>query len=303
MIGPMVMPWDRPDWTVEGKDWPNKAASRFIRAGRLDWHVQVMGSGPTLLLIHGTGASSHSWRGLAPRLADRFTVIVPDLPGHGFSPAPSFSALTLPYMANRLRDLVDALGQPPALIIGHSAGAAIALQMALDDAKGPSQVIGLNAALRPFEGASGILFPAMAKLLFLNPLVPRLFASSAKDPARVKRLMDSTGSALDADDSELYQRLFKKPAHVAGTLGMMAAWKLEPLRQRLGDVTIPVTLIVGDKDRTVTPDQSVAVAERMPTAHVLHLPNLGHLAHEEAPDTVATAIVHAWHGGETRDAA
>lgn len=303
MIGPMLTARDRPDWSVEGRDWPHRSHSRFVRAGGLHWHVQVMGSGPVLLLIHGTGASSHSWRDLAPLLAERFTLVVPDLPGHGFTPAPNFNALTLPFMARRLGSLMQALARPPGLVVGHSAGAAIGLRMALDGLVTPDRLIGLNAALRPFEGASGVLFPAIAKLLFLNPLAPRLFAASAADPERVQRLIDGTGSTLDAVGSELYRRLFRKPAHVAGTLGMMAAWKLEPLLRDLPGLTVPVTFIVGDGDRTVPPRQSEAVAATVPGAGVVRLAGLGHLAHEEAPDRVAVAIVQAATGGEGRDAA
>ena len=72
---------------LPGRDWPNRAASRTVRAAGLNWHVQVMGSGPVLLLAHGTGAATHSWRGLAPLLAQHFTVVAPDLPGHGYTEA------------------------------------------------------------------------------------------------------------------------------------------------------------------------------------------------------------------------
>ena len=61
----------RLDWERDGRDWPNRAASRFVRAGGLDWHVQTMGQGPTVWLIHGTGAATHSWRDILPLLAQR----------------------------------------------------------------------------------------------------------------------------------------------------------------------------------------------------------------------------------------
>ena len=48
------------DWATDGRDWPNHAASRFVEAAGMRWHVQVMGSGPALLLLHGTGAATHS---------------------------------------------------------------------------------------------------------------------------------------------------------------------------------------------------------------------------------------------------
>jgi pimeloyl-ACP methyl ester carboxylesterase len=79
----------KPDWEREGRHWPNRGSSQFVRAAGLRWHVQVMGSGPTLLLLHGSGAATHSWRDLAPILARDFRVIAPDLPGHGFTETPA----------------------------------------------------------------------------------------------------------------------------------------------------------------------------------------------------------------------
>ena len=61
---------DRSIWEVDGRDWPNRDSSRFVTAGGLRWHVQVAGTGPVVLLVHGTGAATHSGAP-APRLADR----------------------------------------------------------------------------------------------------------------------------------------------------------------------------------------------------------------------------------------
>ena len=91
----------RPTWAVEGRDWPNRDASRFVDVGRVKWHVQVMGSGPALLLLHGTGAATHSWRDLLPLLARDFTVIASDLPGHGFTEGRPAGGLAMPAFLNR----------------------------------------------------------------------------------------------------------------------------------------------------------------------------------------------------------
>ncbi|MEM7746067.1 MAG: alpha/beta fold hydrolase, partial [Pseudomonadota bacterium] len=113
-------------WNRDGRDWPNREASVFVRTGGVAWHVQRMGSGPRLLLLHGTGGATHSWRGLLPALADRFDVVAPDLPGHGFS---SMGMASLPGMAGAVRDLLATLDVAPEYIVGHSAGAAIALRL------------------------------------------------------------------------------------------------------------------------------------------------------------------------------
>lgn len=91
-----------PDWNVEGRDWPNRGSSRFVEAGGLRWHVQVMGEGPALLLLHGTGAATHSWRDIAPLLAKTHTVVAMDLPGHGFTAMPARPTdCSLPQVARR----------------------------------------------------------------------------------------------------------------------------------------------------------------------------------------------------------
>ena len=68
--------------------WLNVAICAAVARGPIRWHVQRMGAGPALLLLHGTGAATHSWRALAPLLAEHFTVVAPDLPGHGFTGPP-----------------------------------------------------------------------------------------------------------------------------------------------------------------------------------------------------------------------
>ncbi|MCX8005966.1 MAG: alpha/beta fold hydrolase [Burkholderiaceae bacterium] len=263
----------------------------MVAAG-VRWHVQVRGAGPPLLLLHGTGASSHSWAPLLTLLARRFTVVAPDLPGHAFSSALP-GAPSLPALAAAVAQLLQALRVEPALALGHSAGAAILLRLAADRALAARVVLGVNAALLPFAGPCGALFAPLAKLLALNPLVPRLFAWQAGSEAAVRRLLDSTGSRIDAVSFGFYARLLRQPAHVAGALSMMANWDLAPLQRDLPRVALPVWLIVGLADRTVPPAQADAVAARLPAARVVRLPGLGHLAHEENPPAVARIVLRA----------
>jgi len=278
-------------WERDGRDWPNREASRFVAAGGLRWHVQQLGRGPLLLLLHGTGAATHSWAGLAPRLARHFTVVAPDLPGHGFSETPAFHRLSLPEMANGIARLLQVLGAGlPALAVGHSAGAAILIRMALDRRINPAAIISLNGALLPFHGLAGRIFPPMAKLLFLNPFVPQLFAWEAGDRRKVRQLLASTGSSLDDSGVEFYTRLFRSPGHVAGALGMMANWDLDRFSRDLPRLENPLYLVTGTDDGTVPPESATTVAKRVPSARVINLPDLGHLAHEEAPDQVAGLI-------------
>lgn len=282
----------RPTWNRDGSDWPLREASRFVEAGGLRWHVQVLGQGPVILLVHGTGAATHSWRGLAPLLARRLTVIAPDLPGHGFTAMPGAAGLSLPGMARGMRDLLDVLGIAPDVAAGHSAGAAVLARMSLDGMIAPRRIFSLNGALLPLGGTAGHLFSPLARLVAATSLVPRLFAWHVRaDRKVVPRLIADTGSSLDDRGVELYARLARCPGHVAGAFGMMANWDLQPLAQELPRLGPPLTLVVGGADRTIRPSEARRVRGLLPSAEEVRLPGLGHLAHEEQPALVADVIL------------
>ncbi|MFN3688815.1 alpha/beta fold hydrolase BchO [Salinarimonas sp.] len=282
----------RLDFSRERATWPNADASAFVEAAGMRWHVQRMGEGPVLLLVHGTAATTHSFRDLMPILARRFDVIACDLPGHGFSdPAPH--PPTLPAVARGIAELMGALGAAPALALGHSAGAAILVRAALDGLLAPRGIVGVNAAIMPFEGFAGRVFSPLAKLLVINPFVPRLFAAGA-DAASVERLLAQTGSRLDAAGVALYARAIASPGHVAGALAMMAHWNLDALVEDLTRLSTPLLLVVGERDRAVPPLDSRRVRALVRHARLEHLPRLGHVAHEEAPEAVAGLVEGFW---------
>lgn len=284
----------RPDWQRDGLDWPHRDASRFVEAGGLRWHVQVFGpdrDAPTVLLLHGTGASTHSWRGLAPRLAEGLRVIAPDLPGHAFTDLPRGDGLSLPGMAEAVDALLATLDAAPVLVVGHSAGAAIGARMILDaPGRGVRGLVALNPAFLPFEGLAGRLFSPAARWLGRMPGTPRLLARAGASPPVLDGLLRSTGSSIGEDGRRLYARLVAMPGHVAGALGMMARWDLAPLARDLPRLACPLLTIVGALDRTVPPSEAQRVAARVPGAIVETLAGLGHLAHEERPDLVAQRI-------------
>lgn len=277
------------DWCIDGANWPHRKASTSVEAGGIRWHVQRMGAGPVLLLVHGTGASTHSWRTLMPLLAERFSVIAPDLPGHGYTQIAPGSGMSLPGMSRLLQQRLDAVGAKPACVVGHSAGAAILARMAIDGRIAPAALVSLNGAFVPLGGMLRFLSP-IARLMAATPLVARVFAGRAADPKALDRLLESTGSRLDATGTGLYARLVQSPAHVHGALTMMANWDLDPLLRDLARLRVPALLLAGDNDRTVPPDQAVQVAARIAGAQVERLPSLGHLAHEEAPARIAAIV-------------
>lgn len=281
---------EKPVWERDGRDWPNRESSRFVKAAGMRWHVQQAGSGPVVLLVHGTGGATHSWRDLMPMLARDFTVIAPDLPGHGFTDTPARMRLSLPAMAHALTELLRVLGARPELVAGHSAGAAILARMCLDGAISPRSLVSLNGAMLPLRGLPGHLFSPIARLVVAIPLTRRMFASQAADRKVVERMLRSTGSSIDAAGVEHYARIARAPAHAGAALTMMANWDLRPLERELPGLRTHLVLVTGSNDRTIPPSDSVRVRALVPGAELVSLPGLGHLAHEEQPARIAELV-------------
>jgi magnesium chelatase accessory protein len=277
------------DWRTDGADWPNREASRFVTAAGLTWHVQVMGQGPALLLLHGTGASTHSWRDVMPRLAVHFTVIAPDLPGHAFTNPAGKQSLSLPGMAAAVALLLLELKLDPVRAAGHSAGAAILVRMAVERLFAPADIVSFNGAFFPVSGVAGQFFSPLAKAVAGASLLQRMFARMA-DKKAVDRLLRDTGSVISEEGVLLYQRLFSNEGHVAGTLGMMAAWDLHWVSQDLRNLGAPLYLVRALKDRTIQPADAVKAAKLTPKGIIIDMPGLGHLAHEEDPAAAAAII-------------
>ncbi|MEM6374145.1 MAG: alpha/beta fold hydrolase BchO [Pseudomonadota bacterium] len=281
------------DWS-EIESWPNAQLSRRVTGPVHRWHVQEAGAGPTMLLLHGAGGSTHNFRDLIAPLSQSFHIVALDLPGQGFTQLGARHRCGLDAMAEDILRLCAQERWRPSVIVGHSAGAAIALQMAMTQPSlqgQPPLVIGINAALGAFPGLAGVIFPIMAKALAAVPFTARLFSGASGNPARIKALISATGSDLDDCGIELYRRLVANRTHVDGTLLMMAQWKLQRLLHSLPTHQGPVCLIAAKNDLTVPPKVSVDTARKLPNGHVTTLENLGHLAHEEAPSQIADVIL------------
>jgi magnesium chelatase accessory protein len=228
------------------------------------WVFTQLSEGPrAILALHGTGASSHSFRPLAEQLQGRWALWAPDLPGHGASPLTPGFRPTRQALAASLGDALSSLAIPWALALGHSAGAAILLQHRLETLgrAGSLLPLGLLApALLPLAGLQRWLFPAAAELLARYPSwLTRLVARST--PERLaRRLIADTGSSLP-------------------------------------QVQDPLLILTGTEDRTYPRPPRAALEPYLPRAAWRSFPGLGHLLHEEAPAEVGAAITE-WFLGD-----
>ena len=282
-------------WKTDGLDWPNRSNSRFVSAAGLRWHVQQFDSpaedAPLILLLHGTGSSTHSWRDVAPLLAARYQVLALDLPGHAFTSMPQAAQQSLPGMAGHVGALLASLRLSPDIVVGHSAGAAIAARMLIDGLIASVPLVSLNGAFAGLPGLAGQWFSPIARLLASVPLAPQVFAWQASDPGVVEHMIRGTGSVLDPAGMKFYGRLVRNAAHVEAMLAMMAHWDLDPLERELHRMTMPVSMVTAENDLTVPPSLARQVIHQLPQAKLTLWPGLGHLAHEENPVQCARLIV------------
>jgi magnesium chelatase accessory protein len=280
------------DWCTHGADWPNRGSSRFVKVADLTWHVQIMGNGPVLLLAHGAGASTSSWRDLMPSLARYFTVVAPDLPGHAFTGAPQASGMTLNGMAIGLGALMQELGISPAVAVGHSAGAAILAGLVLSAGiAAPAVLVALNGAMLPMPGVAGRVFRAAAKVLAHTPVAPRVFSFRARRPGIVEKMIANTGSRLDAPGLSYYGRLLSNPEHVRNVIRMMAHW--EPRHAGLASLPCRLVLVAADGDSAIPPKVARQTAGLVPGCELIVHKGYGHLSHEEAPEETVAFILQA----------
>src|SRR6056297_1169740 len=131
--------------------WPHAEHSRFVDVRPHHWHVQEMGQGDTILLLHGASGSTHSWRDVMTDLARDYHVVAIDLPGHGLTKLGSRHRSSLPLMAQDVQSLIKVQGWHPKAILAHSAGAALGLRL-LQETESNTPLIAVNPALTPFKG-------------------------------------------------------------------------------------------------------------------------------------------------------
>lgn len=273
-------------------DWPLADHSSFVVAEGMRWHVQTVGHGKPILLLHGAGASTHSWHGMFSALAKKGQVVAIDLPGHGLSDAFKSGPYTLQRTARALAACLKQAAIRPAAIIGHSAGAAIGLQMQLSDdgAVGRCPILAFNPALLPFNGFAGVMFPVFAKLAAHSGLMRVILSRQARDPKQLRRVLAGTGSTLSQQQLDDYLRLMQQPDHVSSVLSMMAGWQLDHLLPALRKDPRPLYVWMADNDKAVPPRETIRALQGIPKTKTVTVSDLGHLMHEEAPDRMLELI-------------
>jgi pimeloyl-ACP methyl ester carboxylesterase len=269
------------------------APSDFIDVDGLLVHVRDQGpsSDPLpLVLIHGTGASLHTWEGWATELARTRRVISFDLPGFG---------LTGPYPNQADGDYRDAryvaftrlllarLGVGRAIVAGNSLGGAIAWQLALADPERVAGLVLVDAAGHEVVPESVPLGFRLAQLPVLREgmrwvLPRRAVESSVVDvygnPARVR------GETVDR-----YYELTLREGNRAALMQRMDQLAPGPVA-RLPEIRVPTLILWGERDRLIPPRWGQAFQQAIPGSRLVNFPDLGHVPQEENPAATLAAL-------------
>ncbi len=259
--------------------------------------LRTAGTGPVVLLIHGMAGSSVTWRHVLPALSQRFTVVAPDLLGHGESGKPRHGEYALGAHANVLRDLLHVLGYERATFVGQSLGGGVAMQMAyqfpercerlvLVGSGGLGREVNLLLRALTFPGAEYV-FPLVCTpgLRDAGSAMASWFHRIGLRAApAVEEMWRSYSSLADADT----RRAFFRTLHAVIDIGGQAVSATDRLYLTS---QVPTLIIWGDQDPLIPVSHALAAHEAMPGSRLAVFDNVGHFPHCEEPERFVQAVV------------
>jgi pimeloyl-ACP methyl ester carboxylesterase len=273
-----------------------------------------VGKGPALLLIHGIGDSSETWRNLIPLLARTHTVVAPDLLGHGSSDKPRADYSVAGY-ANAMRDLLSVLGVERASVVGHSLGGGVAMQFAYQYPDRCERLVLVSSG-----GVSREVHPLLrlASTPGAELVLPLLRLRSARLLGRgVFGLLGALGTdiGLDADDmvrvfealpDVTARRAFVRTLHAVVDLRGQVITMLDRCYLTRG---MPTLLIWGRRDAIIPYDHAAVAHSAMPGSRLETFEAAGHFPHHSNPtrflhllyDFLATTVPASYSHEEWRE--
>lgn len=270
---------------IEGRRGEAGLAEREILVdGRRVAYLERPGNGPTVVLLHGFGASKDVWLPFAAELPEGFRVLVPDLPGHGGSERDS----TVRYDAERLAESVErwlsAVAPGPVHVAGNSLGGAVAAWLALGESD-RVRSLGLFAP-------AGVASPVPSTLDSLvqggnrNPLIPT-------NRGELDRLLDLAYSGdpnIPGPARDVLAAGYERRAPFLRDLFEALATGRDALRPRLPEIDEPVLLVWGAEDRILDVSAAEVWAAGLPNETRAVYPETGHAPMSERPADAARAF-------------
>jgi pimeloyl-ACP methyl ester carboxylesterase len=253
------------------------------------------GSGLPLVLLHGAGCNLEDMRlALGDRLAARHRVILIDRPGAGWSERSGRAFSSPAVQAAMLRELLDRLGIPRAVLVGHSWGGALALAFALDHPQRTAGLVLLSPPTHPRLRKLSRLYRPLAA-----PIFGWLFAHTVALPLAAAAFRPGLGAAFAPqrlparylEDSAAFL-LLRPPAFLANARDMADLnGFLARQAPRYRDLAVPTVIVQGDRDGIVPAEKHAKALEAaVPQAKLVLMPGVGHMSHHAATDRIVAEI-------------
>ena len=248
------------------------------------------GSGPVLLLIHGSPGNAKAWSRVGERLSDRYRIIAPDLPGYGATTPQSSDAVPdAAHAVELIEALVASIG-PPIVLAGHSYGGVVALALALRQ-RFPIGALVLfePVALRILSVAGEVDVFESAKAVFDD----YLSCFEGGDHQAIRKIIDFwyRPGAFDQMPDPVKAYLLKETA--ANTRDVRATFREEYSPSSLRNLTVPILTVCGSRSPAVTQKIAKAIAAHTPRGSFVGLENADHALTTTHVEAVAEAISNA----------
>lgn len=238
---------------------------------------------PTLIFLHGIGGRASSWAAIQQACAQAgYASLAWDMPGYGDSPL--IEPCTFDDLADALAALMDAQGVPQAILVGHSLGGMVALQMWV---RHPERVAGL--VLAASSPAFGHGHGDFQKAFIAQRLAPLEAGQSMADVAHAL-VPTMVAPGFDGPGLAQAKACMGSITPAAYKAALSALVQFEQ-RSALPTITVPTLCIAAEHDRTASPSVVQRMAEKIPHAQYLCLPGVGHLLTFEQPDSFAHALL------------
>ncbi len=267
---------------------PMDTSTRFVEVHGHQRAYRICGSGPALMLLHGIGDSSASWVPLMRPLGEHYTVIAPDLLGHGESAKPRGDYSVAAY-ANGMRDLLDVLGFDKATVVGHSLGGGVAAQLAYQH---PTRVERLALVASGGVAREVNPFLRLASTPIADVVLPLLRLGPVRMASTVGiELLRRSGTDLGRDADEL-GRVLDGVADVAArgafsrTLRSVVDWRgqvVTMLDRSYLTEAMPVLLVWGGHDAVIPVAHAHVAHDALPGSELVVFPEAGHFPHHHDP--------------------
>jgi pimeloyl-ACP methyl ester carboxylesterase len=267
----------------------------------------MAGDGPAIVLVHGLAGSSTTWQEVMPALADHYTVLAPDLLGHGESAKPR-GDYSLGAYASGLRDLMVALGIERATFVGHSLGGGVALQLAYQFPERCERLVlvasgGLGKEVNSFLRAVSLPGSELVMPVLLSGQVHSVLSSISSWFVR-------RGIRLGATGREMW-RSYTGLSETRGRLAFIHTVRsvIDPLGQRVSArdrlylaSEVPTLIVWGDRDRIIPVEHAHAAHDLIPGSTLVVVPGVGHFVPTDAPDRFLEALESFMTSTEPADA-